>query len=72
MHQQQTVLILGARGRFGSAAATAFAGAGWKVLAQRRSLGKPGALPAQAHPAIRWLDVDAHDTAALTVQARGA
>ncbi|RYF42709.1 MAG: NAD-dependent epimerase/dehydratase family protein [Comamonadaceae bacterium] len=70
--QQQTVLILGARGRFGSAAATAFAAAGWKVLAQRRSLGRPGAPAADANPAIRWLDVDVHDTAALTVQARRA
>lgn len=72
MHQQQTVLILGARGRFGGAAATAFAAAGWRVLAQRRSHAKPGAAPVQDHPAIRWLDVEVGDTAALAVQARGA
>lgn len=37
----QTVLILGARGRFGLAAAHAFARAGWRVLAQFR----PGHMP---------------------------
>jgi len=31
---QTTVLILGARGRFGMAAARAFADAGWRVLGQ--------------------------------------
>lgn len=36
---QTTVLILGARGRFGMAAARAFADAGWRVLGQTR----PGA-----------------------------
>ena len=34
-----TVLILGARGRFGLSAARAFANAGWRVLGQTR----PGA-----------------------------
>lgn len=72
MQQQQTVLILGARGRFGSAVTTAFAAAGWKVLAQRRSPGTPAAEAAGTHDAIRWLDVDVQDMAALAVQARGA
>ncbi len=35
-----TVLVLGARGRLGGAVAQAFAAAGWRVLAQRRSGGK--------------------------------
>ena len=70
MTHASTVLILGARGRFGRAAAQAFAVAGWHVLAQRRSpdvaAGSPG------HPAIRWIDVNMQDTAALTVQAQRA
>lgn len=65
-----TVLILGARGRFGSAAVQAFAAAGWTVLAQRRSPGAPQS--ATAHPSIRWIDVDVQDTEALQVQARAA
>ena len=72
MQQQQTVLILGARGRFGSAVTTAFAAAGWRVLAQRRSPGTPAAEAADTHDAIRWLDVDVQDMAALAVQAPGA
>ena len=39
MTHASTVLILGARGRFGQAAARAFARAGWQVLGQVR----PGA-----------------------------
>ena len=35
-HSPRTVLILGARGRLGLAAARAFAQAGWQVLAQVR------------------------------------
>ncbi|WP_413916467.1 hypothetical protein [Candidatus Skiveiella danica] len=35
-----TVLVLGARGRLGGAVAQAFAAAGWRVLAQRRSRGQ--------------------------------
>lgn len=37
-----TVLVLGANGRFGLAAAKAFAGAGWRVLAQVRREAAPG------------------------------
>jgi nucleoside-diphosphate-sugar epimerase len=62
-----TVLILGARGRFGSAAVRAFADAGWTVLAQAR----PGAATA-ALPGVRWLHADPQDTAALAGAARGA
>ncbi len=62
-----TVLILGARGRFGLAAARAFAAAGWRVLGQMR----PGTeTPADA--SIEWLPTDLHDTAALTRAAQGA
>jgi nucleoside-diphosphate-sugar epimerase len=72
-----TVLILGARGRFGLAAARAFAAAGWRVLGQVRpanvaptlvALGRPGG----DLPAIEWLPIDLHDTAALTQAAQGA
>ncbi len=85
-----TVLILGARGRFGLAAARAFAAAGWRVLCQVRTanvaptlvasrtalppegasvtLGRPGG----NFPAIEWLPIDLHDTAALAHAAQGA
>jgi nucleoside-diphosphate-sugar epimerase len=68
---QSTVLILGARGRFGLAAAKAFAASGWRVLAQVR----PGAnLPAQATTprGICWLPVDLFDSAALARAGQGA
>lgn len=62
-----TVLILGARGRFGLAAVRAFAAAGWRVLGQMR----PGTeTPADA--SIEWLPIDLHDFAALTQAAQGA
>jgi nucleoside-diphosphate-sugar epimerase len=66
-----SVLILGARGRFGLAAAKAFTAAGWRVLAQVR----PGAsLPAlaAATPGICWLPMDLNDSAALARAAQGA
>jgi nucleoside-diphosphate-sugar epimerase len=62
-----TVLILGPRGRFGQAAARAFAAAGWRVLGQTR---KGADTPADA--AIEWLPIDLYDTAALTQAAQGA
>ncbi len=43
----RTVLVLGANGRFGLAAAQAFAGAGWRVLAQVRRDAAAG-MPANA------------------------
>ncbi|MDR3455629.1 MAG: sugar nucleotide-binding protein [Rhodoferax sp.] len=64
---QTTVLILGARGRFGLACARAFCDAGWRVLGQTR----PGA-KVPPHTDIEWLDLDLHDTAALSAAARGA
>jgi nucleoside-diphosphate-sugar epimerase len=65
-----TVLILGARGRFGLAAAKAFANAGWQVLAHMR----PGAkVPGEARddPRIHWMEGDVHDTNALVNLAGG-
>lgn len=62
-----SVLVLGGRGRFGLAAARAFAGAGWQVHAQVR----PGA----RHPALRgveWLPAAVGDTGALAAAARGS
>jgi nucleoside-diphosphate-sugar epimerase len=66
---QETVLILGARGRFGLATAQAFADAGWHVLAQIRVGGK---VPQQAQgdTRIHWLEAELHDTAALAQAAR--
>lgn len=64
---QATVLILGARGRFGLAAARAFADAGWRVLGQMR----PGA-PLPDDPRIEWLRTDPYDTQALAAAAQGA
>ena len=62
-------LILGAAGRFGGAAAQAFAQAGWRVLAQVR----PGRrAPTQAQPAIEWLPQDLHHHTALQQAAAGA
>jgi nucleoside-diphosphate-sugar epimerase len=64
---QKTVLILGARGRFGMAAVHAFTQAGWRVLAQCR----PGAR-ATALPGVQWLSLALTDHAALVQAARGA
>jgi len=64
---QTTVLILGARGRFGLATARAFCDAGWRVLGQTR----PGAeVPLETR--IEWLGTDLYDTQALVAAARGA
>ena len=64
---QTTVLILGARGRFGLAAVRASCDAGWRVLGQLR----PGA-EVPTEPGIEWLATDLHDTQALASAARGA
>lgn len=64
---QASVLILGARGRFGLAAAQAFADAGWRVLGQTR----PNA-NVPADPRIEWLGTDLHDARALAAAAQGA
>lgn len=63
----RTVLILGAAGRFGAAAVTAFAAAGWRVLAQQRRA------PAQPLPqGAELVTTPLADTAALAAQAAGA
>lgn len=67
MTQPETVLILGARGRFGQAAARAFARAGWQVLGQVR----PGA-QGPAIAGVRGLALATSDTVALASAARGA
>jgi len=68
MHtEDRTVLVLGANGRLGQAAVTAFAAAGWRVLAHARRA-PPGPLPAGAS----HLATPLHDTVALAAQAGGA
>ena len=62
-----TVLILGARGRLGFAAAQAFAQAGWQVRAQAR----PGTT-GPAVPGVQWLAIAPEDTPALATHAQGA
>lgn len=63
-----TVLILGARGRFGLATARAFADAGWHVLAQTR----PRAALPNERGSIEWLGIELNDTNALATAAYGA
>ena len=64
---ERRVLILGANGRFGHAAVLAFAGAGWRVLAQVRRV------PSAPWPAgTSYLTTPLHDTATLAVQAAGS
>jgi nucleoside-diphosphate-sugar epimerase len=65
--RQRRVLILGANGRFGLAAAQAFDAAGWEVLAQVRRTPAAG-MPARAH--IVALPVD--DVDGLVARAAGA
>ncbi|MDD2926643.1 sugar nucleotide-binding protein [Rhodoferax sp.] len=66
-----TVLILGARGRFGLAAARAFADAGWRVLAQMRPGTRPPA-EAAGDARIEWLAANLQDSTALAGAAAGA
>jgi nucleoside-diphosphate-sugar epimerase len=61
------ILILGAAGRLGYAAAEAFRKAGWKVA----SLVRPGAA-SRAPKGTKVVEVDALDHAAVTEAARGA
>jgi len=63
----ETVLILGANGRFGRVAARAFADAGWNVVAQAR---KP--LLDAVHPRIGHLGVAVTDRDAVVAGAAGA
>lgn len=64
---QKTVLILGAGGRFGQAAVSAFAEAGWKVLAQSRR-----ANAAIITPRVSPLLTHLEDIETLSQQAKGA
>jgi nucleoside-diphosphate-sugar epimerase len=66
-----TVLILGARGRFGWAAARAFADAGWRVLGHMRQGAQPPT-SSETDRRVEWLRIDLKDTAALCQAARGA
>lgn len=63
---QRSVLILGANGRFGGAAASAFAAAGWRVMSQVRRA--PKALPGGVEPLV----IPLADTRALAQAAAGA
>jgi nucleoside-diphosphate-sugar epimerase len=65
--QRPTVLILGANGRLGLAAAQAFDAAGWQVLAQARR-GAAAGMPAGA----RLVQVPLTEPEALAAQAAGA
>ena len=64
--RHRRVLVLGATGRFGSAAVGAFAAAGWQVLAQSRQL--PKALPI----GVQHVPAELADTATLVGQAASA
>lgn len=68
---QETVLILGARGRFGLATARAFCDAGWRVIGQTRP---GGAMPAEMADDARmqWVGIDLHDVQAIAAVANGA
>jgi nucleoside-diphosphate-sugar epimerase len=61
-----TALVLGANGRFGLAAAQAFAGAGWRVLAQIRRAPDP-AMPGSA----KVLEIELKDTRRLVAASGG-
>lgn len=64
-----TVLILGARGRLGTALVQAFAERGWRVLAQCRPGRPPTAAPQDG---VQWLAHDLGQTASLAQRAQGA
>jgi nucleoside-diphosphate-sugar epimerase len=67
MATEHSVLILGGRGRFGQAAARAFADAGWQVRAQIRAGGKPLDIPG-----VEWIEADPQDTARLAAICKGS
>jgi nucleoside-diphosphate-sugar epimerase len=64
---KETVLVLGANGRFGRVVVRAFADAGWKVVAQAR---KP--LVDGAHGRVKYLGAAVTETEAVVEAARGA
>ena len=68
---RQRVLILGARGRFGLAAARAFADAGWQVVGHMR-LGAQVPVEVTHDTRIEWVTDDLHDTAAVARAAQSA
>jgi nucleoside-diphosphate-sugar epimerase len=63
----QTIVILGAAGRIGDAAARAFVEAGWRVKGAAR-----GAKLKELAPGVEPIEVDAFDRAALIEACRGA
>jgi nucleoside-diphosphate-sugar epimerase len=63
----KTVIILGAAGRIGDAAARAFVAAGWRVKGLAR-----GGHGADLAPEVEWVKADAFDRAALTDACAGA
>jgi nucleoside-diphosphate-sugar epimerase len=67
MQNPSTVLILGARGRFGQAVARAFVKAGWQVHGQIR----PGA-KGLSIPGVKWLPISLSDFASLSAASTGA
>jgi nucleoside-diphosphate-sugar epimerase len=62
----ERILVLGAAGRLGHAAAEAFRNAGWRVASQVRR-GAGGRVPTGTEP----IEIDALDHAAVTAAARG-
>lgn len=67
-----TALILGANGRFGTAACTAFAAAGWTVIAQTRPKREHAPLSSAGSPGVRALQADLSDLDTLCAAAHGA
>ncbi len=63
----QTIVILGAAGRVGDAAARAFVKAGWRVKGVAR--GKKGA---ELAPGVEWVQADAFDRRSLIAACQGA
>lgn len=69
MTSARTVLVLGARGRFGHAATLAFARAGWRVVAQMRV---GASTPHSTAPGVHWLAHNLDDCDGLVAAAVGA
>lgn len=63
----KTIMILGAAGRIGDAAARAFVAAGWRVKGVAR-----GERGAQLAPGVEWVKADAADRASLVAACKGA
>jgi nucleoside-diphosphate-sugar epimerase len=66
-HNIQTVVILGAAGRIGDAAAKAFLGAGWRVKGVARN-----AKAATLRPGVEVIEADAYDRQSLIRAVEGA